>query len=228
MHRRLGSVAVLLASSVIVGCRDVAKPRKLSSVSITLERTPCYGICPAYTVTLHGNGAVEYFGKSRVDMPGSQKGSVDPRHVLDLLQTLKEIHFFELQERYFEDCSDLPTAIVTLREDGRFKQVSNYYGGCERKTSGPQVDLAKLSGQIDAIAQSSRWVVCNSECVKELAQTGLNVNASGPDGETALLVAIREGDFSKMRALLDAGANLNVANSEESWTGLSFRTTATS
>ena len=76
------------------------------------------------------------------------------------------------------------------------------------------MQLAKLSEQVDAITQSRRWVRCNSECVGGLVRSGLNVNASGPDGETALLVAIREGDVSKMRVLLAAGANLNVANSQ--------------
>jgi Domain of unknown function (DUF6438) len=148
MNRRLGSVAVLLLSTVVLGCRDLAKPRNLSSVSITLERTPCYGACTSYVVTLHGNGTVEYLGKSRVDIPGLQTSTVEPRRILDLLQAFKEIHFFELQDHYFEDCTDLPTAIVTLREDGRFKLVSNYYGGCGRKTSGPQVQLARLSEQL--------------------------------------------------------------------------------
>lgn len=214
MKHLLRTGAVLLAFGPAISCHDAAKPRDLRSVSITLERTPCDGTCPAYVITLHGNGRVEYLGKARVDIPGSQTITVDPQSILDLLKTFEEIHFFDLQNRYFEDCTDLPTAIISLHVDARFKQVSNYYGGCERQTLGPQVQLARLSEQIDTVVRSERWVKCNSECVKELVQMGLNVNAGGPDGKTALLVAIQEGDFEKMGTLLDAGANLNATDQQ--------------
>jgi len=30
---------------------------------ITLERTPCYGYCPVYKVTILSDGTVRYFGE---------------------------------------------------------------------------------------------------------------------------------------------------------------------
>lgn len=35
----------------------------LKTLTIQLERTGCYGTCPAYSVTIHGDGRVEYNGK---------------------------------------------------------------------------------------------------------------------------------------------------------------------
>ena|SRR5438445_9510076 len=81
--------AALLALGSALACHDPPKPRDLGSVSITLERTPCYGHCPVYTVTVHGNGMVEYLGKSNVDIPGAQMTTVDPQRILDLLRSFK-------------------------------------------------------------------------------------------------------------------------------------------
>ncbi len=35
---------------------------ELKTVVIRLERTSCYGNCPAYSVTIHGDGRIEYAG----------------------------------------------------------------------------------------------------------------------------------------------------------------------
>ena len=46
----------------------------LKTVTIQLERTGCYGTCPGYSVTIHGDGRVEYNGKSHVKEIGTQEG----------------------------------------------------------------------------------------------------------------------------------------------------------
>jgi len=150
-----------------------------------------------------------------VDIPGPQRSTVDPQRVLALLRSFSDVDFFNLQNKYFEDCTDQPTAIISVSVDGRSKQVSNYYGGCEGKTTGPQVQLASLSNEIDAVARTRRWITCDSKCAKDLTQSGLDVNARAPNGDTPLTVAIRKKDFSKMRVLLDAGAKVNFAGGED-------------
>jgi hypothetical protein len=81
--------------------------------------------------------------------------------VTDLLKAFEDIHFFDLKDKYFEYCTDLPTAIISILVDGKTKQVSNYFGGCEGAKSGPQVELAKLADQIDGAASAGRWVTCD-------------------------------------------------------------------
>lgn len=39
-------------------------------VTITLERTVCFGVCPDYVVTVHGDGTVEYEGRNFVAVKG--------------------------------------------------------------------------------------------------------------------------------------------------------------
>src|SRR6266853_2689777 len=143
--RRAFPFALILGALLAVGCHSIAHPRNLRSVSVTLKRTACYGTCPVYTVAIHGSGLVEYFGEWHVDVPGPQMGRIPPGRVKDLLKASENIHFFDLKDKYFENCTDLPTAIISIAVDGKTKQVSNYFGGCEGGKAGPLVDLARLA-----------------------------------------------------------------------------------
>ena len=206
--------ALILAVSFAVGCHSLAHPKDLGSVSVTLKRTACEGTCPVYTVSIQGGGLVEYLGEWHVDIPGAQMGRIPPKKLMDLLRDFEEIHFFDLQDKYAETCTDQPTAIISISVDGKAKQVSNYFGGCEGAKSGPQVDLAKLAEQIDGAADTARWVKCDLHCMEGLIQTGLNVNAQAPDGDTPLLIAVQQRDLRKTRLLLDPGAPANDADGQ--------------
>jgi Domain of unknown function (DUF6438)/Ankyrin repeats (3 copies) len=206
--------ALVLAVLLVAGCHSLAHPKDRRSVSVTLKRTACYGTCPVYSVVIHANGLVEYLGELNVGIPGQQTGRIPPEKLLDLLRDFEGIHFFDLQDKYSEACTDQPTAVISILVDGKTKEVSNYFGGCEGAKSGPQVDLARLAEQIDNAAGSGRWVKCDFDCVQRLIQTGFNVNAQAPDGDTPLLIAVKERDLQKVRVLLDAGARVNAADSQ--------------
>jgi len=207
-------LALILGILLAVGCHSPTRPKDLNTVSVTLKRTACYGTCPVYTVSVHGSGLVEYLGESNVDVPGSQASRISPERLKDLLKDFEKIHFFNLQNKYFEDCTDLPTAIISISVDGTAKEVSNYFGGCERAKSGPQVDLAMLANHIDDVTGTKHWVKCDLACLKELIRTRFNINSQAPDGDTPLLLAVRQRDLTKTRLLLDAGAEVNTADSQ--------------
>src|SRR5689334_4182170 len=57
----------------------------LKAVTVNFERKACFGTCPAYTVTIHGDGRVEYVGKSQVKEQGSRQGRVDKAAVKALM-----------------------------------------------------------------------------------------------------------------------------------------------
>jgi hypothetical protein len=218
MHGRAGQLGVRVILAIVscimlgAGCSSLAHPRDLRGGSVTLKRTQCEGICPAYSVTIDGSGLVQYLGEFRVDIPGAQTGRIPPERAKELLRKFAEIHFSTLKDKYFENCDDQPTAIITLTVHGKSKQVSNEFGGCERLKSGPQVDLDNLSKQIDSTAGTSRWVKCDFDCMSQLIKTGLNVNAQAPNGDTPLLIAVQQRDLRKTRLLLDAGAQVNAAD----------------
>src|SRR5258708_33320598 len=72
----------------------------IKAATIHLERTRCYGSCPAYTVTIHGDGRVEYAGTKNVKVTGQQTGRVEPEAVKRLLSQLAQAKILAIQTDY--------------------------------------------------------------------------------------------------------------------------------
>jgi hypothetical protein len=81
-------------------------------VVIRLERTACFGACPAYVVALSGDGRVTFDpGHFADDMMSFQ--SIEPQAFFELLEDFYERRFFTLADEYTE----LPT--IMMDEPGR-------------------------------------------------------------------------------------------------------------
>ena len=94
--------------------------RDSTSTIITLERTACFGTCPAYHVTLYGNGTVVYEGESFVAVNGAQKSQVDPQAVKGLVDEFYNVGFFSLRDRY-EKCNRPAVADNVYNNRRRYK-----------------------------------------------------------------------------------------------------------
>ena len=123
--------------------------------TITLERQPCFGACPVYTVTIHGDGRVEYNGADFVEVTGAQTAAVAPSAVQALADRLTEAGYFDWDDSYMnQDVTDLPYVIssVTL-SDGTTKRIEHYHGD----GSAPD-ELTDLENLIDETANTAQWV----------------------------------------------------------------------
>lgn len=97
-------------------------------LSITLERTPCYGPCPVFEARLRHGGAVEYRGDYAVEPTGAHAGTL-PRGSFARLAALVEAHgFFALRAEYAPDpmVTDLPSRVITVETEQGTKRVSDY------------------------------------------------------------------------------------------------------
>lgn len=156
-----------LASLLIVwgpsNNRGLAHPQDIRSVTLQLSRGPCYGPCPSYTLTIHGNGLVEYFGRREVRVRGPQTANITQEQVRRILQQLDRARFFALDDRAFAWCFDTPSVSVSLWLDGRSKRVVSD-AGCAGAKSGLQAQFVRVADDIDTIVGSKRWVRCNGRC----------------------------------------------------------------
>ncbi len=127
----------------------------LQNTVITLERTLCLGTCPAYKVTVYGDGRVIFEGQKHVKAKGRRTASISPRQVKQLISEFNTVNYFALKDRYFAPRSptDYPSAITSITLNGRKKSVYHYLGDA----SAPQA-LTKLEDQIDAIVNTNRWI----------------------------------------------------------------------
>jgi len=214
---------LLIAAATSLSCHRAVGPKDPQSVSIGLERTRCYGYCPAYSVTIHGDGSVKYFGKYYVDIPGEQTAKIPPDKLQEMLTAFDNVRFFSLLDHYRDSCTDMPTFYISLTVDGKSKRIENYY--CDHKTWGPQADLTKLAAQIDAVSGAKQWIKCDAQCLHGLIASGLDVNSRGPDGTTPLLTASEGANLDKVQVLLSRGAQPNVAD-DRGYTSLMYASMA--
>jgi hypothetical protein len=155
-----------------VGCERCLGPQPpteyhVTDVEITLERTMCFGPCPAYEVRVWGDGRVRYEGRENVQIAGVHEGRIDREAFDHLLDDFYDAAFFDLLPEYvhrriveieddglvqelWEEVSDGSSAIITIRIGDYEKTVVDYLD------SPPE--LRELSSKIDEAAGTARWV----------------------------------------------------------------------
>lgn len=96
---------------------------------ITLERTPCFGFCPVYSVAVFADGTLIYFGAANVERLGVHMLRVEDFAVESLLHRAQATGYFDWQEAYEQMVmTDQATAITSFRTSDQFKQVTRYGG----------------------------------------------------------------------------------------------------
>jgi hypothetical protein len=95
---------------------------------IEMEKTPCYGACPVYTIRIARNGQGVFRGIENTRYTGTYSFRLHRKEKDALESAFRETGFFDLEDRYHAYVSDLPTTYLTLRSGGREKKITDYYG----------------------------------------------------------------------------------------------------
>lgn len=135
------------------------KPRTVSTIPIhtfpndtalVLQRTPCYGTCPAYTAVVFNSGKVSYHGDRFVPLAGDHTLSLDPTTVQAMREQARAINFNGLQHRYAGNTTDLPATIITSYLPGQPRyQVFAERGSAPQALQGY---INYLQGKLDPLA----------------------------------------------------------------------------
>ena len=100
-------------------------------VLVKLEKTACYGRCPAYEARLLSDGRLIWLGKAHVPLIGQFEALADSTFLPQILEFAERINYFGLADYYPKDghlLSDLPTTITYLGIDNELiKMIRNNY-----------------------------------------------------------------------------------------------------
>ncbi|MFT3729566.1 MAG: DUF6438 domain-containing protein [Terricaulis sp.] len=139
----------------LAACETTSAPAQESGpVSISLERTVCFGRCPSYSVTIDGAGYVTYNGARFVGTSGERHGKASREDVQALLHAFDAVRFESLRDEYRAHVTDLPSTIVTLTRNGHTKRVVDYAG----VSVGMPEAVRDIEEQIDRVANTQQWV----------------------------------------------------------------------
>jgi Domain of unknown function (DUF6438) len=162
--RRTRIVFLLAALS---GCSATPTPRATSEAdSLVLERTGCFGTCPAYRLSLTAAGRVDF--RSRGGDATHESGNVSQATLAALVQRAEAFGFFALPDRLQRGsplcadwATDHPTVMVTIYRASGAKAVMDYHG-CFSRSDHSVVDVVRqlrdFERAVDSATGSNRWV----------------------------------------------------------------------
>jgi hypothetical protein len=136
--------------------------------SVVLERTPCFGTCPAYRLSIVRGGLVSFRSRDRGDTAYWARDAVAASALDTIERRAERFGFFDLPEDITKDpvlckdrATDHPTIIVGLFGQ-RSKRVIYYTGCyaqcCEHSRAQRLQNFDRLATSIDSITDSSRWL----------------------------------------------------------------------
>jgi hypothetical protein len=127
--------------------------------AVSLERTPCFGSCPVYSIAVSSSGVVTYEGRANVRRVGTATSQIPTKEVEALLIELERAGYFTFSDRYAlsePTCgrysTDSPSVISSATFRGRTKRIEHDYG-----CGGVPGALTLLENRIDEALGSGRW-----------------------------------------------------------------------
>jgi hypothetical protein len=95
----------------------------------TLERTPCFGMCPTYSVALYDDGTIVYTGIANVENLGVHVFQTEAAAVTSLPARAEATGYFNWQDSYDQMViTDQPTVISSIRTEDNYKRIVRYDG----------------------------------------------------------------------------------------------------
>jgi hypothetical protein len=98
--------------------------------SIQLERQPCYGPCPAYTLTFRRGGAVTFHGARNAARQGDWRADLGAYGFAEAAYAIERLGVTRMDAEYTQYATDLETTIIRVWRRGERtpRQVRDYGG----------------------------------------------------------------------------------------------------
>ena len=123
-----------------------------ATMTLSIERTSCFGNCPVYTVTLDADGTVSWQGKEHVTQKGPATAQVDSAAARSMIEKFRSMGFWALCARYDRITTDVATALTTLRIGADQKSVND-------RADGAPDWLRELNREMELLVDTHRWSV---------------------------------------------------------------------
>lgn len=130
------------------------KSNEYSTFGITeigIQKTSCFGHCPAFMLKIKTDGTVYYEGYGFVDKLGQHNGKLKRYQLENILAYINEIDFMDLQDVYSVDITDQPSVYTMVKTQSQQKIIKNY------ANTGPMT-LWALEQLMTQLLNEVRWL----------------------------------------------------------------------
>ena len=176
--------------------------RSRKTLIMHLERTGCFGSCPAYSVDVNGNGAVYYTGKGNVLINGRHQGRISQQGMDALVAEFRKANYFSLKDSYVALITDNPAYTTSIEFDGRKKSVKDYVGF----KAGMPVVANILEEAFDQISGTEKWVKGNDQTGPALIAEKWDFKADTDDNRALFASVVSHGLDSLIQLFVSKGA----------------------
>jgi len=118
---------------------------------IEMDKSPCFGTCLHYTLTIYEKGIASFEGKRDVDKLGLHTKKLTSKEYEGVKHAFEASNFFELEDNYPSDLPDAPKTVITYHKNGKSKTVTGDF-------TRPQIILS-LDKILTQIAESEGWTL---------------------------------------------------------------------
>lgn len=174
-----------------------------SKVTVTLERTGCFGSCPSYKVAVSTTGIL-FDGRSFVVAEGKHTDTADPEEVRHFAKRIVDADFYSMDDSYEASVTDNPAYVLTISIDGHQKQVVDYVGAWEGM---PEV-ITELEEGVDFFARTQRWIAGDEGLVQALKTEKFDFQTFA--AQITLKEASARGQTTTVQQFLQAGVPLKT------------------
>lgn len=134
---------ILFSALALVSCKTKKKATETTTKTeynysdndmvASIERTMCFGVCPAYKMEIYGDGKIVYEGIKNVDHIGKFEGKTTTEKIDQLLAKATEIGYADLNDSYEnKSITDLPSTTTVILLNGVSKKVYSRYNAPEK------------------------------------------------------------------------------------------------
>ncbi|UTW61206.1 hypothetical protein KFE98_14440 [bacterium SCSIO 12741] len=142
-------LGIFLLVALLTGCSSLSKSGD-PQPAFSLEKTPCFGRCPVYKLTVYNNGTATFKGVANIERRGTYTcldcNSDQAEFILD---EAKKMGFHKMEDRYDPGVKDLPETIITVYKGKKGKSVVNVMDAPE--------ELKRLEFLMDSIYNKVTW-----------------------------------------------------------------------
>jgi hypothetical protein len=121
-----GPENVLAIDQEVVEIKDATED---PNVFATLQKTPCFGTCPFYSLVIYKTGKAFYQGVMYTEPLGKFNLEFSKKEMEEILKKAEQINYFALKDEYDQHVSDFPSTITSLRRGITAKRIKNRVEG---------------------------------------------------------------------------------------------------
>ncbi len=100
------------------------------SLFFHMEKSPCYGKCPVYSVDIYSNGKIIFVGRAFTELEGTYRGQASEEFLKEILNYANRINYFAMETKYDnENVTDLPSTVTHIYLKSTDHGIYNRYEG---------------------------------------------------------------------------------------------------